>query len=416
MWSNNQNQNGVDRIKRTIMKNNYEHGGLRVTDVECLDRSLKLRQYIRAENSKHSISNIQKYVTEKGSSNIIRQEYVNIAIDEPICGSAQDTINKLTDFNRKSYETRKSEEYENDKNLIEEVSSINLITYLKRQGRTMSLCVLRPLTRNGILTLADLTQAYEHERDEKINMAMKIIISSFPKALINIAKCFNDEINSEINGMVYLQTSAESRMLIEIVSTKEIQSILKITLKRVESLNLETKLGITEYDHNSILVFRNYCKNSKLRNIFFRLIHRDFFTYVRMKKYRMTDTDSCPRCVDTETINHLLWECSHAKNIWGLFNTFMNKWGKTEEKVQSYENIYKVGLSPGPALIKIKVIQELIQMERPKNWDIKKFESLVENLLSTEQYISNQNYTSGKFKTKWKFLEEWINRRDWTLN
>ena len=416
LWSNNQNQNGIDRIKRTIMKNDYEQGGLRVTDVECLDRSLKLRQYIRAESSKHAISNIQKYVTEKGSSNIIRQEYVNIAMDEPICSSAQDTINKLTDFNRKSYEDQMTEEYENDKNLIEEVSSINLVSYLKRQGRTMSLCVLRPLTRNGILTLSDLIQAYEHERDEKINMAMKIIISSFPKTLINIAKCFNEEINSEINGLIYLQTSLNSRMLIETVSTKEIQSILKITLKKVESLNFETKLGLTEYDPNSVLVFRNYCKNSKLRNIFFRLIHRDFFTYVRMKKYKMTETDSCPRCVGTETINHLLWECPHAKKIWDLFNNFMSKWGKTEESVQSYENIYKVGLYPGPALIKIRVIQELIQIDRPKNWDIEKIESLVENLLRTEQYIANQNYTSEKFKSKWKFLEEWINCIDWTKN
>jgi hypothetical protein len=135
-----------------------------------------------------------------------------------------------------------------------------------------------------------------------------------------------------------------------------------------------------------------------------------------MKKYRMTETDSCPRCVGTETINHLLWECPHAKKIWDLFNNFMSKWGKTEESVQSYENIYKVGLSPGPALIKIRVIQELIQIDRPKNWDIEKLESLVENLLRTEQYIANQNYTSEKFKSKWKFLEEWINCIDWTKN
>jgi hypothetical protein len=50
-----------DRVKRSVMKNDYDQGGLKITDIECLDKSLKLRQYIRASKSSHSISKIQKY-------------------------------------------------------------------------------------------------------------------------------------------------------------------------------------------------------------------------------------------------------------------------------------------------------------------------------------------------------------------
>jgi hypothetical protein len=227
-------QTGVDRIKRSIMKNDYEHGGLKVTDLECLDRSLKLRQFIRANNSNHAISGIQQLVTENGSTtNIIRQEYFNISMDEPVCKSAQETINIMTDYNRCTYHTLKIEEYENNKNMIEEVTSINLNTYLKRKGRSLSLCVLHPLTRAGIGTLGELIQAYEHELDVKINMAMKIIINSFPKSLINIAKCFNDKINYEIDGLIYLQIiSPPLRISIDVVTTKELQTVLKIALKK----------------------------------------------------------------------------------------------------------------------------------------------------------------------------------------
>jgi hypothetical protein len=42
------------------MKNDYSEGGLKVTDVESMDRSLKLKQFIRAHNSNHIISKIQK--------------------------------------------------------------------------------------------------------------------------------------------------------------------------------------------------------------------------------------------------------------------------------------------------------------------------------------------------------------------
>jgi hypothetical protein len=201
-------------------------------------------------------------------------------------------------------------------------------------------------------------------------------------------------------------------MSIDVVTTKELQTVLKIALKKVEVLNVNTKLGIEDYDPNNIITFRKYCKNSKLRNIYFRLIHKDFFTYSRMKRYKMTESDRCPRCNNVETINHLLWECAHARNIWDIFNHFMTKWGKNEENVQSYENIYKIGNTPGTALIKIRVIQELIQMERPRNWTSKSLELLIENLIQTDEYNAKQTHLEVKFMSKWSFLNEWLKTRN----
>ncbi len=40
--STKENPNRIDQIKRTIMKNDYSKGGMKVSDVESLDRSLKL--------------------------------------------------------------------------------------------------------------------------------------------------------------------------------------------------------------------------------------------------------------------------------------------------------------------------------------------------------------------------------------
>ena len=31
-------ERGIDRIKRAVLKNNYDEGGLNITDVECLNR------------------------------------------------------------------------------------------------------------------------------------------------------------------------------------------------------------------------------------------------------------------------------------------------------------------------------------------------------------------------------------------
>jgi hypothetical protein len=165
------------------MKNDYSKGGMKITDVECLDRSLKLKQFIRANKSKHIISNIQAELSMR-RNNCLIQEYPNVTDEESICKSAQETLNIIIDHNRELYSTITQEEYESDKNLIDEVSSINLSTYLKRKKRVFMLCMAKPLTNNGITSLGELTQAYKYENDNKLTKSMKLIISTLPESLL----------------------------------------------------------------------------------------------------------------------------------------------------------------------------------------------------------------------------------------
>ncbi len=61
-----------------------------------------------------------------------------------------------------------------------------------------STCIFKSISKIGISTLGELTQAYEHEIDTNLNKAMKIILKDFPGTLINIAMCFNENINTNI--------------------------------------------------------------------------------------------------------------------------------------------------------------------------------------------------------------------------
>jgi hypothetical protein len=136
LWSTNENPNGIDRIKRSIMKNEYDKGGMKVTDVECLERSLKLRQFIRASSSKHVISRIQNLLTNgNADDHHIRQEYDKVTNSDPICKSAQETLNIIIDHNRETYKAITLEKYIIDRNLLDEVASINLSTYLRRKKK-----------------------------------------------------------------------------------------------------------------------------------------------------------------------------------------------------------------------------------------------------------------------------------------
>ena len=140
------------------------------------------------------------------------------------------------------------------------------------------------------------------------------------------------------------------------------------------------------YNNNGIVRFREQCKNVKLRSIFFRLIHNDFFTHERMKRYKMTNDDKCPRCGNIETSEHLLFECVHALKIWSFFNTVMKGLNNKDDQVTKYDEVFDVGYSKVTMIIKIKTIQILIQIDRPMNWTILRYSNKINEIIKLEMH------------------------------
>jgi hypothetical protein len=124
-----------------------------------------------------------------------------------------------------------------------------------------------------------------------------------------------------------------------------------------------------------------------------------------MKKYRMTETDECPRCNMTETTKHLLWECIHVKRIWRLFNDLMNCSENGQECVNNYENVFQTCELPAVSIVKAKIIQALIQIERPMNWNREKLLDTIKDLINVERYNAVVSRTINKFNLKWNIFD-----------
>ena len=302
LWSTSKNNRGIDRIKRFILKNDYSEGGLKITDIECLNRSLKLRQFIRAFDSKHEIAKIQSLLSEKGR-NRIEYEYSNVSEDEDICKSAQNTINEITDYNRKAYCT---EEFEDDPLVVEEISSTDLNTYLSRKKKVFHVCMLKNITKLGIRSVGELIREYEVEINENTSKMMKMILCIFPTKLIELAEKFQEDTNSEREDCQFVRLEKNTWKSIKTVTTKDLQHLLKKVLNKLETADFCTKHNIDDFDKENTILFRQNCRNPKLRNIYFRLIHGDFYTnkkneeiqdgrfrkLSKMRKYRRFET-SC---------------------------------------------------------------------------------------------------------------------------
>lgn len=123
----------------------------------------------------------------------------------------------------------------------------------------------------------------------------------------------------------------------------------------------------------------------------------------------MIDTDKCQKCGEVETTKHLLWECPQVRNIWSIFNNLMVGLKKQVDTVNSYDEVYSIGSTAGTNLIKIKLIQELIQIDRPKYWDIDNMRKIIVNLTDIEKYNSVKTYNKALYAVKWGFLNKYLN-------
>jgi hypothetical protein len=388
------------------MKNEYSKGGLMVTDVECLDRALKIRQFIRASNINHPVSKIQAYLSNSCvNDRELKFEYGSIKSEETICSRAQSTINVLTDYYRSNLTSENKSQSEIDQ-IVDDVSSINISSFLKRKKLPLHSCVLKPLTDVGVETFGELIQEYEYNNDPDLSKRAKIILGTLPGNLKQLLDNLNDNTSCNEN-LKLINLENNTRKDINLVTTKEFQRILKKALCRVEEISFKEKLGLNkEFELSNISETRNMCKNAKLRSIYFRLIHNDFYTRVRMKKFKMVESDECQRCGSQETLTHLLWECYQAKNIWGHFNKLLSNIGCPLDIVNNYDEVFTHASSTAVTIIKIKIIQEMIQIERPINWSKEKVINVALEIINIEKYISVSNNKTTQFNKDWKRFEE----------
>jgi exonuclease III len=405
LWGNKdlENSRARDRIKRSVMKNEYKEGGLNITDIECMDKSLKLRQYIRANYSNHIIKDIQNFCANRdGCENPLAQEFHTITNEETVCSIAQETLNIIVDYSRQEMFGESLQEEITSSFAITQIASTNVETFLKRKNRVFLSCIARPFLTEGLENYLDFVMDAEIEKDKNRLKRLESIISAFPKYFRNAANSFNENVNAQTNSLTHFVKEDSSWASLNEITTKELQWILKRALHRISSTDFHNKLNIRDNIIDPIRI-RKVCRNPKIRNTYFRMIHNDFFTYSRMFKYNMTNSPKCPRCDQIETTNHLLWECFESQKIWRSYNNVLNKLQLTNHNISCYDDIYRIESIDILTLIKIRLVNEFIQIIRPTNWDNLRTNNIIMKLRNIEFHNSNST-NINKIIRRWEIF------------
>jgi len=380
-----------DRIKRSIMKRDYDQGGLKVVDIGSLDRALKLRQFFKANLSNHPISDIQKYIIESlDYDSLFNQDYARFTTLESIVCSAQHTQNDL------SLKMRDSVDEEIENNIapssvkIDLIAAIDVIDYLDRNKLVLLSCFFKPLFRCGIENFKQLVMEFTYPRSDNFARLARLVVNAFAKGWIRLIQD-NITCNSEIE-------LADNIMLDNNKSVKSDKCTVAMIKKRLLTDNnrdpfpFESKLGITRHEGlNPFIVARKVNHSTNLKIFKFRLLHMDIFTKERMFKYKMTTNEKCDFCGVKETVRHVLWECQRARGLWNNLNILLSTSGNEAEIC--FDNLF-VGFNPTNKVLECiitRFTQILLRIDRANAFSNELIRSELIQLATQNIFIKNES-------------------------
>ena len=276
--------------------------------------------------------------------------------------------------------------YRGDRTAINYAGAINIKLYLKISKNKLIECIYNPLLAEGIESLHELIGEIEIEHDRNRLRRLRMVSQAFPTGLIELASNFNENNNVDTNADNEIINECGTWLKLNKVTTKELQSILKLRLGKVSPQNHNVKLGINNFDKENIVRFRNKCKNIRLRHVYYRLISGDIFSKERMHRFGMADNNTCERCNEIETTKHLIWGCVESRHMWELFNNWLVTNNCMSNIINEYQDIFCMNDNAHVCKVKIKMVQEMIQIQRPSGWNLEIIKSISNDIKRIEMY------------------------------
>ena len=90
--------------------------------------------------------------------------------------------------------------------------------------------------------------------------------------------------------------------------------------------------------------------------------------------------------------------------MWESFNSILCERGLNQFSIKNYDDVYKFNGTGVISTVKLKLINELIQIVRPTNMNVERVKMIIRNLQSTEKYIAKKNNDEDKYKKRWSSI------------
>jgi hypothetical protein len=321
---------------------------------------------------------IQKWLNDMIGLSCTSQETSEMSAYDPITRTAQVALNSITKYNRLSNFGEKHGVIQTK--ILEQALNTNLPTF----ARINNYPILRQqLARlNNIKSLKDLIN---NMSGIPINLHDNTF-TLLPVYLRNLKDFHNQSLETP-SQLFFLYN--DKAIAAKDIKTCQLQRILKLSNNCIAQFDISSKYECDHNLENNAIFPKLYkeVKDPKLRAIRYKILQGDVFSKDRMKKFGMTNDDSCERCRLTETRNHQLYECRYAKLMWAQYNKTMRQMGLRDVEVLSLQQ----AITPSNTgnyfseTLKSVVLKANIQINRPKH----NITSLIQNLFQAQAKLEN---------------------------
>ncbi len=289
------------RIKKSIMTTPRELGGFGMVDMRQIIEASWLRQFAILKGSKcHPIANLQE---ELGAYEYLRLQpklNIDMVVSTLMCTLRNNAVMAQLD-------------------MMPGLADSDMI--LHRQVLHAKLkWVVMPLRRNSIeynmlrarryVTVGDVIKG----TNGSVQLLSRIVLPALRELLMILDNEYREQPLPDrdvANVHVYDKDTAQW-LNVSMVGS----SITRKFLNKSQCI-LNTKLADFTVDE-AIKLYRSINKliNVQNKTKMYRLLHGDVYCGSRLVHFGLSNIDTCIRCFETETIQHLLTECPYSRLVW----------------------------------------------------------------------------------------------------
>ena len=149
------------------------------------------------------------------------------------------------------------------------------------------------------------------------------------------------------------------------------------------------------------------CKvNSRIICFQFQIIHRSLITNKKLFTFGLRDNENCELCNIPESINHLLYDCPNAREIW----TDLEHWLRTVIRSTIYMDIVSILLGNPRNEVVINCILLIVKHEIYKrkwngsNLNLLKIKRIIKSHMDLDIYLVTIHGKPEKAIGKWSSI------------
>ncbi len=315
------NKIGAGKIARSVLKGPKDLGGLNAPDIKVIANSIKMKSLLQSYSNKHPIHAIYQHkLTTMGFilNSYIKQVSVNDYISE---GAAE--LIKINDSIDKDVTLLCSSEDGVHKNYYAFIQNQRLSKLkcfnIHQQGMIHRMLV------NNIVTVSDLLKEKSNNNFMNLFLDTHQLTNTIPKSWITVLRgsrrdhCpITDEVCIGLNKWKNISQ----------VSLKD----LHISQRYVNNINVNElvqkkfpEIELNDLTGNPFTNLHKQTKDVKLKNIQFKILHNIYPTMKHLHKWKLSQTDKCSYCNQTETVSHAIFHCPIAKDAITKLENLLNR-------------------------------------------------------------------------------------------